>query len=195
MVMNPSERLHPLIRARHSPRALDPTADVTDEQLVALFEAARWAASRGNLQPARYLVGRRGTPTFRRIFDVLRPKNRAWTAAASALALGIAVTADADGRPFPHAVYDLGQATAQLALQAVAEGLVTHQMAGFDADAARAEFALPPGHQPVVAIAIGHPGPLDGLPPELQAKETRSRVRRPLADLVFTDTYGHPAFD
>jgi nitroreductase len=193
--MDPSERLHPLIRARRSPRALDPAAEVTVEQLRALFDAARWAASRGNLQPARYLVGRRGTPTFARIFDVLRPKNRTWTAAASALALGIAVTADEEGRPFPHARYDLGQATAQLALQAVAEGLVVHQMAGFDPDAARTEFAIPPDHDPVVAIAIGVPGPLDALPADLQAREVRPRTRRPLGDLVFTDEYGTPAFE
>ncbi|HEY0638471.1 MAG TPA: nitroreductase family protein [Pseudonocardiaceae bacterium] len=184
--------MHPLIAARRSPRALDPAAEVSAAELLTLFDAARWAASRGNLQPARYLVGRRGDDTFARIHGVLRPRNRTWTAAASALALGIAVTVDEDGRPFPHAVYDLGQATAQLALQAVADGLVVHQMAGFDAAAARAEFAVPDGHEPIVAIAIGRLGDPAALPADLRERETRPRRRRPLAETVFTGRYGAP---
>ncbi len=186
--------VHPLIAARRSPRAFDPDAEVSDAQLSVLFEAARWAASRGNLQPARYLVGRRGTPTFTRLFDVLRPRNQSWAGASSALALGIAVTLDEDGRPFPHAWYDLGQATAQLTLQAVALDLVVHQMAGFSTEAARTGFALPTGHEPVVAIAIGVLGDPAALPEDLQAKETRPRTRRPLAETVFTDEYGTAAF-
>ena len=190
----PPPGLHPLIVARRSPRALDPSFEVSDAQLRLLFDAARWAASRGNLQPARYLVGRRGTPTFTRLFDVLRPRNKTWAGAASALALGIAVTADQDGLPFPHARYDLGQATAQLALQAVALGLVVHQMAGFSVEEARSGFALPDGHEPVVAIAIGAQGDPAALPADLQTKEARPRTRRPLAEMVFTGEYGSPAF-
>lgn len=185
--------VHPLIAARWSPRALDPGHEVSDDELSVLFDAATWAASRGNTQPARYLVGRRGTPTFAALLDVLRPRNQTWAAAASALAIGIAVTT-IDDRPNPHAWYDLGQATAQLALQAVALDLVVHQMAGFSADAARATFALPSGHEPAVAIAIGALGPVEALPPDLRAKEKRPRTRLPLSDTVFTGTYGTPAF-
>ena len=185
--------LHPLIAGRWSARGLDPAAVVSDDQLRALFEAARWAASSGNLQPYRYLVGRRGSPAFERIFGVLKPRNQRWTSAAAALALGIAVTADETGRPIPYGVYDLGQATAQLALQAVADGLIVHQMAGFLPDAARTEFALPPHHEPTVAIAIGRLGSPDGLPDDLREREARPRSRRPLASTVFTDAYGTPA--
>ena len=35
--------IHPAIAARWSPRAFDPEAVVTAEQLTALLEAARWA--------------------------------------------------------------------------------------------------------------------------------------------------------
>src|SRR6202022_4830782 len=73
-----SAQLHPLIAQRWSPRALDPDAEARDAQLRALLEAGRWAASSGNTQPARYLVGRRGDSTFQRIFDVLRPGNQSW---------------------------------------------------------------------------------------------------------------------
>jgi nitroreductase len=187
-------RLHPLITARWSPRGLDPAATVSPAELRVLFEAASWAASSGNLQPYRYLLGRRGSTTFERILGVLKPRNQHWARAAAALALGIAVTADDSGRPMPYARYDLGQATAQLALQAVAGGLVVHQMAGFFPDAATAEFALPPYHEPAVAIAIGVLGTPDQLPDDLRSRETRPRHRRPLSETVFTDTYGTPAF-
>jgi nitroreductase len=167
---------------------------VSDEELRVLFEAASWAASSGNLQPYRYLLGRRGSTTFERIFGVLKPRNQHWVGAAAALALGIAVTADDGGRPMPYARYDLGQATAQLALQAVAGGLAVHQMAGFLPDAASAEFALPPHHEPAVAIAIGVLGTPEHLPDDLRRREARPRQRRPLSETVFTGTYGTPAF-
>lgn len=185
--------VHPLIAARWSARGLDPAATVSGGQLTALFEAARWAPSDGNLQPYRYLLGRRGSPTYERIFGVLKPRNQTWAGAAAALALGIAVTADEDGRPMPYARYDLGQASAQLALQAVAEGLVVHQMAGFLPDLARQEFGLPAHHEPVVAVAIGVLGTPDSLPPDLQARETRPRRRRPLSETVLSADYRTPA--
>jgi len=173
---------------------LDPAGTVDADALRPLFEAASWAASSGNLQPYRYLLGRRGSATFERIFGVLKPRNQQWTRAAAALALGIAVTADDDGRPLPYARYDLGQATAQLALQAVAGGLVVHQMAGFLPDAASAEFGLPPHHEPAVAIAIGVLGTPDALPEDLRVREARPRRRRPLAETVFDGDYHTPAF-
>src|ERR1035441_1844633 len=39
--------------------------------------------------------------------------------------------------------YDLGAASSYLTLQAAALGLTTHQMAGFDPDAARQAFEIP----------------------------------------------------
>lgn len=185
--------VHPLIAARWSARGLDPAATVSTAQLRVLFEAARWAASSGNLQPYRYVLGQRGTPTFERIFGVLKPSNQGWVTAAAALVLGVAVTADDRGRPLPYARYDLGQATAQLALQAVAEGLVAHQMAGFLPDQARQEFALPAYHEPTVVVAIGVLGSPDYLPDDLRERETRRRQRRPLTETVLTGDYQTPA--
>jgi nitroreductase len=184
---------HPLITARRTRWALDPGHEVTDEQLRVLFDAGRWAASRGNLQPARFLVGRRGTDTFDALLDVLMPSNRVWAQAASALAMGMAVTT-VDDRANRHAWYDLGQACGQLALQAVAMDLEVHQMAGFSAADARVRFGVPDDCDPVVAIAIGRPGPVDALPADLRAKQERPRTRLPLDQVVFTGRYGTPAF-
>ena len=186
--------LHPLLAQRWSPRALDERVELTDQQFTALFEAARWAPSRGNTQPARYIAGRRGEPTFERIHSTLSRGNSVWTRPAAALMIGLARVLEDDGSPFTHGEYGLGLATENLVLQAEAEGLVAHQMAGFDRDAARAEFNIPREYEPVVAIAVGGEGSLDALPERLQQKEVAARTRKPLSELVFTDSWGSPAF-
>lgn len=189
-----SAELHPLISGRWSPRALDPAVKLTDKQLRALLEAARWAPSCANMQPARFIVGRRGDDTFQRIFDTLSRGNKSWTANAAALLIGSAVIKE-DGQDVPYAEYGLGLAAENLVLQAVAEGLVAHQMAGFSQEAARAAFDIPDDAQPLVAIAVGGLGELDELSEELQVKETGQRIRKPLNELAFTNTWGHPVFD
>ncbi|QUG99642.1 nitroreductase family protein [Saccharopolyspora erythraea] len=186
--------LHPLIAERWSPRALDPAVELTDEQFTALFEAARWAPSWGNTQPARYIAGRRGEGTFDRIHATLSRGNRGWTEPAAALAIGVARVVGDEGEPMPYGEYGLGLASQNLVLQAVAEGLVAHQMAGFDRDAARAEFAIPGEFEPMVAIAVGGYGSPAELPERLQAKEAAPRARKPLSELVFTDTWGEALF-
>nr|WP_218888543.1 nitroreductase family protein [Saccharopolyspora hordei] len=183
-----------MLAERWSPRALDPETTVTDEQFTALFEAARWAPSWGNTQPARYIAARRGEPTFDRIHGTLSRGNKGWTSSAAALAIGVTRVVDEDGEPMPYGEYGLALATENLVLQAVAEGLCAHQMAGFDRDAARAEFGIPAEFEPMVAIAVGGLGSLAGMPERLQEKELRPRTRLPLSELVFTDSWGTPRF-
>ncbi|HEX6343431.1 nitroreductase family protein [Umezawaea sp.] len=183
----------PAIERRWSPRAFDPVAEVSAGQMRVLLEAARWAASHGNTQPARFLLGYRGDDTHRRILGALRPRNRTWAHRASALLVGAVVTADERGE-LPNTVYGLGLAVQNLVLQAVDLGLVTHQIGGFDPDAVRAGFALPDDVLPVVVVAVGHLGNVADLPEELQVRETRPRGRRPLTELVFSGTWGEAAF-
>ncbi|MCI2422026.1 nitroreductase family protein [Saccharopolyspora sp. K220] len=186
--------LHPLVAERWSPRALDAVASVSDQQFTALFEAARWAPSWGNTQPARFVAGRRGEATFDRIHGTLSRGNKGWTSNAAVLAIGVALMVNEDGEPMPYGEYGLALATQNLVLQAVAEGLYAHQMAGFDRDAARAEFEIPAEYEPVIAIAVGGLGTLDGMPERLREKELRPRTRKPLSDLVFAGTWGKPLF-
>ncbi|MEV0677234.1 nitroreductase family protein [Actinosynnema sp. NPDC050436] len=183
--------LNPIIADRWSPRAFDAEATLRPADLTLLLEAARWAPSHGNTQPARFVVGQRGDDTFRRIFDVLRPGNQLWAGRASVLLLGARATADERG-PVPNSEYGLGLAVQNLALQAVDLGLVTHQMGGFDHEAAARAFALPEDVVPVVVVAIGKLGDVGILPEELQAREKRPRERKPLSETVFTSTWGTP---
>ncbi|OLR89680.1 nitroreductase family protein [Actinokineospora bangkokensis] len=187
----PARDLHPLIRERWSPRALDPAGEVPREALARVLDAARWAPSYGNTQPARYLVGPRGTDTFDGILALLNRGNRAWAGNAGALLVGCAETVNAKGE-VPYAEYGLGLATENLVLQAVAEGLVAHQMAGFDAAGVAERFALPASVRPLVAIALGVLGSPDLLPEDRRARETAPRERQPLAGTAFTGRWGTP---
>lgn len=187
--------LHPLIAERWSPRGLDPEMELTDKQFLALFEAARWAPSWGNTQPARYVAGRRGQPTFDRLHGTLTRGNRGWAANAAALILGVARELDDNGEALPYGEYGLGLATENMVLQAGAEGLVAHQMAGFDAETARTEFDIPHDYKPLVVIAIGARGPADELPDKLREKELAARSRQALSELVFSGGWNEPMFD
>jgi nitroreductase len=180
----------PLIAARRSPRTFDPDFDLPVEVLRRLLEAARWAPSYGNTQPARFLVGLRGTASFGKLFDALNSGNQRWTHRASALLIGVAMTSNAKGA-LPFAEYGVGLAVENLVLQAVAEELVAHQMAGFSADAVRTSFGVPAEARPLVAIAVGALGTVDQLPEDLQARELLPRKRLPLTELAFTDTWGN----
>ncbi|UKD52816.1 nitroreductase family protein [Amycolatopsis sp. FU40] len=183
----------PAIAERWSPRAYDETAVITDAQLTALLEAARWAPSFGNTQPARYLVGRRGDPAFPRILATLNSGNQAWAFRASALLIGVMVTTNEKGE-VPYADYGLGLATENLVLQAVELGLIAHQMAGFSPEQVHEEFGLPEDAVARVAIAVGSPGDPSVLDdPRRIERELAPRRRLPLAEFAFGDQWGSPA--
>jgi nitroreductase len=188
-----SVAVHPIIAARWSPRALDPNGQVSDVALRAMLEAARWAPSSGNTQPARYLVGRRGDDTYARIFELLSRRNKGWAWSAAVLMLCCMVTTNEKG-PLPVPEYGAGLASENLVLQAVAEGVVAHQMGGFDKPGAKAAFALPADVEPLTVIAVGRLGPPELLDEERRARELAPRKRIPLSELAFTGEWGKPAF-
>jgi nitroreductase len=186
--------IHDLISRRWSPRAFS-ELPVEPDKLLSLFEAARWAASASNEQPWAFLVASQQDPkNFEAMADVLVEFNRTWATKAPVLILTLAHTQfEKDGKPNRHAFYDLGQAAANLALQATALGLTTHPMAGFNVEAARERFAVPAGWEPVSVIALGYPGNLDSLTEKLRQRETAQRQRKPLETFIFSGAWGHPA--
>lgn len=185
--------VHELLAQRWSPRAFDPDGKVTDEQLRAVLEAARWAPSFGNTQPARYLVGRRGEPAYQRILSTFTAKNQAWAHRAAVLMIGIAVVRNDKG-DIPYAEYGLGLASQNLVLQAVAEGLAAHQLAGFDRAAARREFGLPDHVRPLIGLAVGVQGDPQLLGDQrLVDRERADRIRIPLSEFALRG-WGLPLF-
>jgi len=184
--------VHDLVQRRWSPRAFSPEP-VSQADLLSVLEAARWAASCYNDQPWSFLVGRKEDDTWRGIHDCLVEGNRLWAREAPVLMLSMAhehfVTT---GKPNRHAQYDTGQAVSALALQATALGLFVHQMAGFDAEAARKTFSIPPAHTPMAAIALGHAGDPDRLPEKLAERERAPRDRVPVETFAFAGAWGRP---
>lgn len=180
--------LHPPIADRWSPRAFDADAVLATEDLTALLEAARWAATWGGRQPVRFVVGQRGDATFETLAGLLARGN-AYAAAAGALILVCADEGEDEAAAL-YCVFDAGAATANLAVEAVARGLVTHPMAGFDAEGARAAFAIPAGVRPLAMVAVGSladPGTVD---PRFAERDARPRTRLPLDEVAFAGTWG-----
>lgn len=174
--------IHPPIAARWSPRAFDPDAVITAEQLVALLEAGRWAATWGHREPVRFVVGRRGEAAFEAVSGLLRRGN-SYAKAAGAL---IVVCADEgeDDRTALYSGVDAGAAMANMAIEAVSRGLIAHPMAGFDVDGARETFGLPEGVRPLAVVAVGSLGDYRHMPPEIVERDSRPRDRVPLEAMV-----------
>jgi nitroreductase len=183
--------IHAPIAARWSPRAFDPDAVVTSEQLTALLEAARWAATWGDRQPVRFVVGRRAgaerpgdqsSAAFTTLTGLLRRGN-SYAHAAGALILVCADQGE-DDRTALYSAVDAGAAIANLSVEAVAQGLIVHPMAGFDVDGARAAFKLPDVLRPVAVVAVGSQGDYAQVAPEIAERDSRPRDRLPLEQIV-----------
>jgi nitroreductase len=181
------EGVLPVILERWSPRSFD-SRPVSEDLLRKVFEAARWAPSSSNEQPWRFLVGRRGDPTYAKIFEALGEFNKAWTKMAPLLILGAAKTHfSQNNAPNGYAAHDLGAASAYLVLQAHALGLKAHQMAGFDQETARKLLGIPEDFSLGSAIALGYQGEPEALGDEKRiGQETAPRTRKALGEIVFS---------
>jgi nitroreductase len=182
--------IHPDLAARWSPRMFDGTAQLTSEQLTAVLEAARWAATWGHRQPVRFLVGLRGDETFTAVSDLLKRGN-SYAKAAAALVLVCADEGE-DERTARYAAVDAGAAISQLTIEAVSRELIAHPMAGFNADRAREVFGIPEGVRPIAVVAVGSLGDYDNAPPEIVERDAQGRGRLPLDEVAFAGRSGRP---
>ena len=186
-----------LIANRWSPRAFDAAKPVSQAQIIALLEAARWAPSCFGDQPWRFLICQKNsnqnadTEAWQQAFDCLASSNQIWVQAAPILILTCANTLFGHNQsPNRWAQHDTGAAAENLCLQASHMGLAAHQMGGFNADLAREKFAIPAQYTPMAMIALGYAGDPNQLPDELKQRELAERKRKPLGELFFTDAWG-----
>jgi nitroreductase len=184
--------VHALITKRWSPYSFA-SRSVSDEDLCSLFEAARWAPSSYNEQPWNYIVAKKENPEeFQRLLSCLVEGNQVWAKAAPVLALGIAKLRFArDDQPNRAAIHDLGLAAGNLVVEATARGLSVHQMIGILPDKAREIYAIPEGYEPLTGIAIGYAGDPKALPEGLRDRDLARRLRKPLKEFVFSQTWGN----
>ena len=176
----------PLLRERRSVREYDESHELATADLASLLEAARWAPSAGNSQPWAFLVGRRGDPAHEAFVPLLAPSVRRWAPAASALVFAMHQVASGPEEDAPlysdYAAYDLGQAVAQLTVQASALGLSCHQFAAFDHDGLTAAAVVPSHWSVTTGLAVGR-----GI-----VSDVAPRTRRPLEELAFGGRFGQP---
>ncbi len=172
-----------LLLDRWSPRAMS-GEEISDEEVMRLFEAARWAPSSFNAQQWRALYARRGTEYWHPFFELLVEANKSWAKNAAVLVLFISRTAfEYNDEPSITHSFDTGAAWENFALQGFRQGLVVHGMEGFDYERARLELRIPDQFQIEAMAAVGKPGPKEALPDRLQERESPSD-RRKLADSV-----------
>ncbi|EMR12327.1 nitroreductase [Methylophaga lonarensis MPL] len=193
MIHKPAQTAHeiaPIMANRWSGRAYDGNQPVSQEDIIKLCEAARWAPSCFGDAPWRFIVWNKfeNASAWQKALDCLVPGNQEWAKDAPVLILAASVP------NFTHndkknrwTGYDTGAASVSLCLQATALGLMSHQMGGFEADKLRSAFSIPEEISLWSMIAIGHALPESALSAEQAERELQPRQRRPLEDHFFTD--------
>lgn len=184
-----------IIANRWSGRAYNPNKPVTNEQVTALLEAARWAPSCYGDQPWRFVVCNKGKnpQAWQAAFDTLAESNQAWVKNAPLLVLVCANTLFAhNGKPNRWGVYDTGAAAENLCLQATELRLVAHQMGGFSVEAARKAFNVPEQFELMAMIAVGYGDTPESLPDDLRERQLAPRQRLALGELFFDGVWEAP---
>jgi nitroreductase len=189
--------VHDIIAKRWSCRAFDRNKPVSREQIVAMLEAARWAPSCFGDEPWRFIVWDRNSDAaaWQKAFDCLGEWNQNWVKNAPVLVLTTAYSLfRKNGNPNRWGQYDTGAAAENLCLQAVASGLMAHQMGGFDEEKTRKTFNIPKEYALMAMIAVGYQGEPEVLNDndELKQLELAERVRSPLGVVFYEGNWGQP---
>jgi len=170
---------------RWSPRAYDASYEITQNELLSVLEAGRWAPSANNMQPWFFSVAKRGDDLFNRInAEAIEGFNAAWAPSASAYIVVSAAMITADGRENNGATYDAGLATMSMVIQAEELGLATHQVGGFNRQTMPEILQLAEGVKPIVILVLGKGAPAETLQGPAYEREIAPRVRKTLDEIV-----------
>lgn len=169
---------------RWSPRAMS-SEEVSYNELMSLFEAARWAPSSFNEQPWVFLYAKRGNETFEKYVSSLVDFNKIWAKNSAYLIIILSKKNSEHNGNFniTHS-FDTGAAWMSLALQGSMNGLVVHGIGGFDRDKLKNELNIPNEYNIEAMAAIGKRGKKELLPKMLQEKEVISN-RKLIKEFVY----------
>jgi len=175
----------PEIANRWSPRAYDKSYVLSNEDIVKVLEAARWAPSANNLQPWRFSVVTRGEKLHETIStQALSGFNAAWVPNASGIVFISIPTQAPDGRDYTIAWFDAGLAAQNLMIEAQAIGLASHPLSGFDSEKVTDILALPEGYKAIAAITLGKRAEPEALEGGAYEREIAPRTRLALHEIV-----------
>ncbi len=181
-------RINSLLAGRWSSRAIDSTRNVEASIVEGILEAARWAPSAANNQPWRIMAFGPSDPETREKARSTLATGNAWALKAPWLLFILSRTdRPGSGSENTRADYETGMAAVSMALQAADEGLVFHQMAGFNAKEVQQLFSVPDNFRIIVAAVLGYPGGLDEVPEAKREAETAERIRKGLDEIVYMD--------
>lgn len=185
--------INPIFLERWSARSF-PAEPMPEEDLLTMFEAARWAQSASNNQPWRFSYALRTEPNWQAYMEFLVEGNQAWAQNASALVvvaskLRTSPTDGSEPRPIRTHSLDTGAAMQAFTLQATMLGYIAHPMAGIHADRIRAELGIREEEYMVeAAIAVGRLAPREMLSERFRGREVQSQ-RKPLSEIAFKGSF------
>ncbi len=181
--------IHPLIVNRWSPRSMTGEA-MSDDELMPLFEAARWAPSSNNAQLWRFVYAKRHSTFWNTFVDFLVEGNKIWAQHAAVL---LVITSrkffERDDQPAVTHAFDAGAAWENLALEGTRRGLAVHGMQGFDYEKARRALNVPEPYEVLAMVAIGKRASKESLPPHLLKREFPNS-RRSLDEIILEGRFG-----
>lgn len=175
--------IDPIFVNRWSPRSMT-GEELKEDELMPLFEAARWAPSSYNAQQWRYLYAKRNSKNWFIFFDLLAEGNKVWAKNAAVLVVVISrKNFEHNEKPSITHVFDAGASWENMALEGARRGFVMHGMEGFDYDKAREVLEVPGNYDVCAMIAIGKRGKKEDLPEGYQEME-QPNDRKPLNEIV-----------
>lgn len=190
----PDHPVSPIFIKRWSARSF--TGDtMPEEDLLTMFEAARWAHSSSNRQPWRFSYALRGDANFDQYVQFLDDGNQQWAhrAAAVVIVLSAKFTTPTDGsapRPIGTHSLDTGCALQSFTLQAAMMDYIAHPMAGIEKDRIANGLGIDQErHKIECGIAIGRLGPPEQLSEKNRASEEKRSQRRPLEETAFRGVF------
>jgi nitroreductase len=169
---------------RWSPRAMS-GEEITKEEIMPLFEAAKWAPSSYNNQPWRFIYALKNSPRWNDFYDLLGDFNKQWTKNSGALVIVLSKkNFEHNGEYSITHAFDTGAAWENLALQTSISGLVAHGMQGFDYERAKEVLGLNDEYEVHMMVAIGKPGDKESLPEGMQKQESPNS-RKSVNEIAF----------
>jgi nitroreductase len=184
-IANTDFPIHRLIARRWSARAFS-TKKVEKSKILSILEAARWAPSSRNEQPWRYIVFTDDNPEkIDKARSVLLEINN-YAKRAPILICAITKKTYSDTGTYNKLhFHDLGAANENMFLESFNQGLIMHEMGGFDRDKARKVFNISDEYEIGIMIAIGYQDSHEILPERYREKAFSPRERKPLSKIAF----------
>jgi nitroreductase len=168
------------IKNRRSVRAFT-NEPVSDEEVMKIIDAARWAPSAGNIQPWEFVIVR--NPEIKHGLSAAALDQTFIEEAPVVIVVCANQLRSSRGYGSRgvnlYCLQDTAAATQNLLSAAYALGLATCWVGAFEEEEARKVLRIPSGVRPVTIIPVGHP-----------AEKPETPDRRPLSEIVHHETFG-----